>query len=506
MSTRVRFAPAPTGYLHVGSARSALFNWLFARHTGGTMVLRIEDTDAALKTQEYVDAILEPLRWLGIDWDEGPYFQSERRHLHTAAIDKLVAEGRAYHCDLTRDEIDRLAADAGLPRGYHGWSRDRDVADGPGVVVRFRTPDEGVTVVHDVVRGRVEFANAHLEDFVIRRGDGSPTFLIANAVDDHDLAISHVIRGEDLLNTTPKVLLLWEALGYGEPPVYAHLPLLVNEQRKKLSKRRDDVALGDYMARGYLPEAMVNYLATLGWGPPDGVEIRPLAEIVELFELGDVTKASAFFDPRKLDHFNATYIKNLSADEFVERARPFLTGPDVPWRPEAYDEDVVRRLAPEIQQRAVTLSDVVRWVDWLFVDEIDDYDAKAWRKVMVKGRGAARVLDEVARRLADDPFDDPGRLERIVMEVGSDLSEELGARVLSQAPVRVALTGSNVGLPLWEAMTLLGRERTLARLRAARERLGSGPEGTRSDCGSSDGAGSGGGSSDGAGSGGARSG
>ncbi|RMH68847.1 MAG: glutamate--tRNA ligase [Actinomyces sp.] len=473
MSTRVRFAPAPTGYLHVGSARSALFNWLYARHTGGTLVLRIEDTDEALKKQEYVDAILEPLRWLGIDWDEGPYFQSERRHLHTAAIEKLVAEGRAYYCDLTRDEIDRLAADAGLPRGYHGWSRDRHVEDGPGVVVRFRTPDEGTTVVDDVVRGRVEFANANLEDFVIRRGDGSPTFLIANAVDDHDLAISHVIRGEDLLNTTPKVLLLWEALGYGPPPVYAHLPLLVNEQRKKLSKRRDDVALGDYMARGYLPEAMVNYLATLGWGPPDGIEIRPLSEIVELFELEAVTKASAFFDPRKLDHFNAEYIKALPVDEFVERVRPFLTGPDVPWRPEAYDEEVVRRLAPEIQQRAVTLSDVVRWVDWLFVDEITDYDPKAWQKVMVKGRAADRVLDEAIARLADDPFDDPERLEAVVMGIGTDLSEELGARVLSQAPVRVAVTGSNVGLPLWEPLTLLGRERTLARLRAARERLAS---------------------------------
>ncbi|MFQ5557436.1 MAG: glutamate--tRNA ligase [Acidimicrobiales bacterium] len=472
MSTpRVRFAPAPTGFLHVGSARSALFNWLFARHHHGVLVLRIEDTDAALKTQEYVEAIVDPLRWLGIDWDEGPYFQSERRALHDAAVARLVREGRAYFCDLTRDEIERRAEEAGLPRGYHGWSRDRDVADGPGVVVRFRTPDDGVTVIDDVVRGRVEFANDKLEDFVIRRGDGSPTFLIANAVDDHDMGITHVIRGEDLLNATPKVRLLWDALGYGEPPAYAHLPLLVDEARKKLSKRRDDVALSDYMARGYLPEAMVNHLALLGWGPPDGVEIRPIDEIVELFDLATVTKASAFFDPRKLEHINSEYIRNLAVDAFVERARPHLTGEGPPWRAEAFDESVIRALAPEIQQRAVTLADVVRWVDWLFVEEITEYDEKAWNKAMVKGRAAAQVLEEVSARLADDAFDDAARLEATVMGVGDELSERLGAKVMSQAPVRVALTGRNVGLPLWEPMRLLGRRRCLQRLAAARARF-----------------------------------
>ena len=198
---RVRFAPAPTGFLHVGSARTALFNWLFARGRGGEMVLRVEDTDASLKTEAYVDAIIEPLRWLGLDWDSGPLFQSERRDLHSAAIEQLVADNKAYYCDLTRADSDELAAAAGLPPGYHGWSRDRDVADGAGVVVRFQCPDEGETVVEDVVRGRVSFPNESLEDFVIRRGDGSPTFHLANATDDHDMGISHVIRGEDLLNS-----------------------------------------------------------------------------------------------------------------------------------------------------------------------------------------------------------------------------------------------------------------------------------------------------------------
>mgnify|MGYP001815712966 CR=1 FL=1 len=468
---RVRFAPAPTGYLHVGSARSALFNWLFARHHGGDLVLRVEDTDASRTTQEFIDAIVEPLRWLGIDWDEGPVFQSERLDAHRQAIERLVADGRAYYCDLTREDAERLSDEAGLPAGYHGWSRDRGVADGPGVVVRFRAPDDGSTVVDDLVRGRVEFTHDTIEDFVIRRSDGSPTFLVANAVDDHEMGITHVIRGEDLLNTTPKVRLLWDALGLGEPPAYAHLPLLVNEQRKKLSKRRDDVALADYIDRGYLPEAMANYLALLGWGPPDEVEIRPMSEIVELFTLEAVNKAPAMFDQQKLDHVNAEYIRAMSPEEFAERVRPWMTATDVGWPADRYDESVVVALAPEIQQRISRLDEAPGWVAWLFVDAIDEYVEKAWTKAMVKGRAADRVLDDAITALADDAFDDPGRLESTVMGIGDRLTAELDARVMSQAPVRVALTGTNAGIPLWEAMTLLGRDTTVARLRAARDRL-----------------------------------
>lgn len=468
---RVRFAPAPTGYLHVGSARSALFNWLFARHTGGEFVLRVEDTDEAKTTQEYVDAITEPLTWLGLDWDEGPLFQSARRDQHVAAVERLVAEGKAYYCDLSREEIEQRATDAGLPAGYHGWSRDRDVADGPGVVVRFRAPDEGSTVIDDLVRGRVEVAHDTIEDFVIRRGDGSPVFLIANAVDDHDMGITHVIRGEDLLNTTPKVKLLWDALGFGEPPTYAHLPLLVNEQRKKLSKRRDDVALADYVARGYLPEAMRNALALLGWGPKDEVEIRPIDEIIAMFDLADVNKAPAFFDPKKLDHINAEYLKAMTPMEFVEAAEPWLTADDAPYPAANYDRVVALALAEDVQQRVSTLAEAPAWLDWVFADTIDDYDEKAWNKAMVKGKVPDRVLDDIAAALADDDFTDRDRLETTVMGVGNALSEELDARVMSQAPLRVALTGRGAGIPLWEAMTHLGRDVCLARIAAARARL-----------------------------------
>ena len=454
----------------MGSARTALFNWLFARHHGGEMVLRVEDTDAALKTQEYVDAIIEPLQWLGLDWDAGPCFQSERTDAHAASIEQLLAGGAAYFCDLTRAEIEERCAAAGLPAGYHGWSRDRDVADGPGVVVRFRCPDEGTTLVNDIVRGQVSFPNESLEDFVIRRGDGSPTFHLANAVDDYDMGISHVIRGEDLLNTTPRVQLIWQALGYGPPPRYAHLPLLVNAKRQKLSKRRDDVSLDSYRRAGYLPEAMVNYLALLGWGPPDEVEIRPLDEIVTLFDLDAVKPAAAFFDPARLDHINSVYIKALTAHQFADRAEPFLTGADAPWPPERYDRGVVRALAGEIQQRIAHLDEAAVWIDWILRPDVV-YDEKAWNKAIVKGRAAAEVLEVVESRLADDDFTSAERLEAIVMGVGDELTESLGERVRSQPPVRVALTGAGAGLPLWEPMRLLGKDETLRRLHAARARL-----------------------------------
>ena len=396
-STRVRFAPAPTGYLHVGSARSALFNWLYARRTGGTFVLRIEDTNEELKRDEFIDAILEPLQWLGLDWDEGPYFQSERTDLYVGAIEQLVADGKAYFCTMTRDEIDARCEAEGLPSGYHGFSRDAGLPDGDDAVVRFRVPDSGVTVVDDTIRGRVEFENEHLEDFVIRRSDGSPVFLVANAVDDADMGITHVVRGEDLLNTTPKVVMLWEALGYGPTPQYAHLPLLVNEQRKKLSKRRDDVSLGDFRAQGYLPEAMVNHLALLGWGPDDEVEVRPIDEIVAQFDLADVNKGPAFFDTKKLDHINGEYIRMQSPEQFMTDVEPFVTAADVPWPAENYSADVFATLAPEVQTRVAVHSEAPNFIDWVFADEVT-FDEKSWKKGIQKAKMVPEIFDGVLAR------------------------------------------------------------------------------------------------------------
>ncbi|HJM27258.1 MAG TPA: glutamate--tRNA ligase family protein, partial [Acidimicrobiales bacterium] len=253
MTPRVRFAPSPTGFLHVGSARTALFNWLFARSTGGTYVLRVEDTDAERNRPELTQSLLAELEWLGLDWDEGPLYQSERLDRHREVVDDLLARGLAYLCDADNTEVEGSSITDGL-------------------AVRFRMPTGQTVEFEDIVRGEVSFSTDDLEDFVIWRSNGSPMFLLANAVDDADMGITHAIRGEDLLSGVPKVLLLLDALG-APHPTYAHLPLLVNEQRKKLSKRRDDVSIADYRERGYLAEAMVNYLALLGWGPPDDVEI-----------------------------------------------------------------------------------------------------------------------------------------------------------------------------------------------------------------------------------------
>jgi len=338
----------------VGSARSALFNWLYAEATGGEMILRIEDTDAALRKPEFIDAIVKPLSTLGITWTEGPYYQSQRQQFHVDAVEQLVASGSAYFCNLTRDEADALAAEAGLPSGYHGWSRDKGIEDG--------------------------------------------------AVDDADMGITHVIRGEDLLNTTPKIMLLWDALDLGEKPQYAHLPLLVNAQRKKLSKRRDDVSLMEFLSKGYLPEAMVNHLALLGWGPPDDKEIRPIEEIISLFKLENVNKGSAFFDVTKLDHINGDYIRALDVDDFIAKAEPFVYGLDteIPWDTADYKPEVFALVAADVQQRVNVLSEIPRFIEWLFVDEVSyDLESKAWNKAMRKGKMIPEILDGLIEAFAE---------------------------------------------------------------------------------------------------------
>ncbi|MDZ7678867.1 MAG: glutamate--tRNA ligase [Acidimicrobiales bacterium] len=469
---RVRFSPAPTGYLHVGGARSALFNWLYARHTGGTFIVRVEDTDTDRSTAELTEAVLDALRRLGLDWDE-THHQSARFDLYRDAAERFLADGLAYRCDCTQEAVKARADERGGPPGYDGYCRDRDVAPGDGVVVRFRTPDDGVTAWDDVIRERVEFENRHLEDFVIVRSNGVPMFLLANAVDDIDMGITHVIRGEDLVNTTPKVLLLREALGHPEPPVYAHLPLIVNEARKKLSKRRDDVNIADYLDRGFLPEAMLNYLATLGWGAPDGVEIRPLSEIVELFELADIGKSPAAFDLKKLSHFNGEYLRALPVDEFVVRARPWVTAGEVPWAPDRFDPSAFERLAPLVQERCRTLGEVPELIDWLFLDDPPD-DPDSWNKEMGKAHAAA-VLDS-----AIDSVESAGEwtaeVVRSIVEQAAHDADLVGAEgnpqlAKAQAPVRVATLGRSKGLPLFESLELLGRDETLRRLQAARTRL-----------------------------------
>jgi len=463
VTIRVRFSPAPTGYLHVGGARTALFNWLYARHVGGTFVLRIEDTDAAMSREELIEGIQRSLRWLGIDWDEGPHRQSERVGIYADAVSRLLAAGDAYHCRCSREEVDARTKGGATP-GYDGWCRDRGLTSG---AVRFRSPDEGRTVVSDLIRGDVVFEHTTIEDFVVQRTDGSAVFLLANAVDDLDMGITHVIRGEDLLPATPKVLLLRAALGGTDVPVFAHLPLIVNEKRQKLSKRRDDVAVEEYRERGYLPDAMRNYLALLGWSPSGDDEIVPVERMVAEFDVVDVKPSPAFFDVKKLEAINGEYIRALPVATFVRDSLPWLEL-DPPWPPERFDLSVFERVAPLIQERVRVLSEVPAMVDFLFLEE-PAVDPAAWEKAVARPPAAPALLDGALADYEGCAWD-PAALH----EATAALAERNGLKLAkAQAPIRVAVTGRTVGFPLFESLHVLGRERTLTRLRRAKERLSS---------------------------------
>ncbi|MEV0134687.1 glutamate--tRNA ligase [Dactylosporangium sp. NPDC050688] len=462
-AVRVRFAPSPTGMFHVGNARSLLFNWVLARQSGGTMVLRIEDTDTARNRPEWVQGILDAMAWLGAGPEEyeGPLFQSDYVQHHQAAIDRLLAADRAYYCDCTRDQV--IARTGSDHKGYDGFCRMRGLAGGEGRALRFKTPDEGTTVVVDLVRGKPAFENALIEDFVIARGDGSPVFLLANVVDDMVMGITHVIRAEEHLPNAPKQQLLWEALG-AEPPVWAHAPILVNERRQKLSKRRDRVAMEDFRAEGYLAEAMRNYLMLLGWAPSGDREIIPWEDIVTEFRLEDVNPSPAFFDVKKLRAFNGDYIRALSVAEFIEACQPWLRSTDAPWLPEAYDEATFEAVAELAQTRIALLSEVVPMVDFLFLDE-PPHDDAAWAKAM---NGDARgLLDAVVQAYQSIEWTAEA-LKAALEAIGAERGLKLGK---AQAPVRVAVTGRTVGLPLFESIEVLGRDRTLARLQSAISRL-----------------------------------
>lgn len=463
---RVRFAPSPTGYLHIGGARTALFNWLFARQQGGEFVLRIEDTDAERSRPELIDIIFRSLEWLGLDWDGVPVHQSERGAMHREAVETLLQNGSAYWCSCTPEEVKARAEARGGTPGYDGYCRERSLGAGEGHVVRFRVPDSGVTAFDDLIRGTVSFENAVLEDFVIQRSNGTPMFHLANAVDDADQGITHVIRGEDLINVTPKVLLIREALATPGQLIFAHLPLIVNEKRQKLSKRRDDVSVGDYIDRGYLAEAMVNYLATLGWGPPDGIEIRPLAEIVDLFRITDVNKSGAFFDVKKLQHFNGEYIRDLSVPQFVNKSTRWLYE-ETPWAPDRFDIATFEVMAPLVQERVKLLSEVPGYVDFLFVSD-PETDEDSWQKVMVKGSDLASDVLHHALAAFETCEWTAATIEPALFSYAEEHELSKGK---VQAPVRVAVTGRTVGPPLFESLEVLGREETLRRLQLAKGRL-----------------------------------
>jgi len=464
---RYRFAPSPTGFFHVGGARTALYNWALTLREGGVFVLRIEDTDESRNQPQWTQGIIDALAWLGIDKNhpqfEGPYFQSANAAEHVAAAMRLYDQGKAYFCDLTPDQVQERAKASGKP-GYDGFSRDRGLEPGPGRVLRFRVP-EGETVVHDLVRGEVKFDNATIEDFVLLRGNGSPMFLLANVVDDQLMNITHVVRAEEHLPNTPKQQMLWWALG-SEPPTWAHVPVLVNEQRKKLSKRRDKVAVEQYREEGILADAMINYLMTLGWAPQGETEIVPWQRIVDEFRLEDVNHSPAFFDIQKLLAFNGEYIRKLSVDQFVEACQPVLHADNLPWRAESFDPATFRAMAELVQTRVAVLAEVPSMVDFFFVDE-PIIDEAAWVKA-TKDEWSRDVLVEALAGFTQTNWS-AETLKAALEAVGEARGLKLGK---TQAPIRVAVTGRSVGPPLFESLEVLGAAKVTQRLQSAIARLG----------------------------------
>ena len=477
---RVRFAPSPTGYLHVGGARTALFNWLFARRHGGTFVLRIEDTDAERSSTDMVDGILDGMRWLGLDWDEGPlvggplgpYFQSERIDRHRAAAQRLVDSGRAYYCYCTTEELKgkREAAE----RAGGAWRYDRTCAGltpdeiaandraGKPRAVRFRVPD-GLTRFDDLVHGPIEFDGAHIEDFVLLRSDGQPTYQLSVMSDDVEMRITHVIRGDDHISNTPKQILLYRALD-APVPAFAHVPLILGPDKKRLSKRHGATSVTEYARQGYMPEAMTNFLALLGWSPgATDQELFSRAGLVESFDLGGISGGNAVFNPEKLDWFNQQHIQRLAPDEVARRVQPALASAGL-WDDalvgdrHAWFFAVLELLKPRVKK----LDDIVEVGRFFFVD-VPEYDAAAVDKHLRPEGIAAhlRALDDAFGALATfDSASTEAALRTVADATG------VKAATLIHA-VRVAVTGRTASPGLFEVLSLLGRERTRARLAAA---------------------------------------
>jgi glutamyl-tRNA synthetase len=437
---RVRFAPSPTGALHIGGARTALYNWLLARGGGGTLVLRIEDTDRERSTPENVEHILEALDWLEIDYDEGPISQVARSERHQEVLQRLLDEGHAYRSGATAEDVKAFKAEHGADRGFRGEPQD-------GGAVRLRVPDEGATVVHDVIRGDTTFAHVHLDDPVIARADGSVLYNFAVAVDDLDAGITHVVRGEDHLSNTPKQLLVLEALG-GSPPVYAHLPLLHGPDGKKLSKRHGAASVQELRDAGYLPEAVRNYLALLGWGDPDDETILSTQQLIERFSLERVSRNPAQFDELKLRWLNGRYLRALEADDLTARL-------------EAYTGREGLHDAVEISREKVqTLADFWPLAGFVFDGPGDD---PAAREKWLDADGRAALADVHAALEPVDPF----TLESVQSALeGVVAARDAKPRQVFQ-PIRVALAGTAVSPGIFETLTVLGRDESLARIERA---------------------------------------
>jgi len=502
---RVRYAPSPTGYPHVGNIRTALFNWLFARHSGGSFIVRIEDTDVNRKVEGAVEAILDGLRWLGIAWDEGPevggncgpYLQSQRLDFYHKAARHLVESGHAYPCYCSEERLARMRAEMAKrkdsTRSYDRHCRNLSLAErakleaqGIKSVVRFKTPLEGETRFSDLIKGEVVFDNSTLDDFVLLKSDGYPTYHLANVVDDHLMEITHIMRADEWLSSTPRHVLLYDALGY-RPPLFAHLPMILGEDRSKLSKRHGATSIIEYRHQGYLPQAMMNFLALLGWSLDDRTELFTKDELIRHFSIERISKTSAIFSLNKLNWMNGVYIRKMSHEELAEHLLPFLERdlPESVKRP--ISREYVIRVAPLIQERLTTLAEAAELSKFFFLKpepqiispsgipsagafgapDILVYDANLLLGKKLTKEDVMRSLEASRALLKDLPFETP-RLEHALRQLASDLGLKTGDFF---GLMRVAITGRTAAPPLFQTMVVLGKERCLKRIEAALNKI-----------------------------------
>ena len=481
---RTRFAPSPTGFPHVGNIRTALFAWLFARHNGGSFIVRIEDTDVARTVEGAVKTILNSLRWLGLDWDEGPevegnygpYFQSQRLDKYHEVAQQLVSQGDAYYCYCSPQRLKEMRAEQTRlkqPPGYDRRCRElsqpeRSLKEAEDItpVVRFKTPLEGQTRFNDLIWGDVVFENNTIDDFVMLKSDGYPTYHLANIVDDHLMEISHVIRAEEWLSSTPRHVLMYQALGF-EPPNFAHLPMLLGSDRSKLSKRHGAVSITEYYQQGYLPEAMINFLALLGWSLDDKTEVLSRQELIDNFSLGRVSRTAAIFNGDKLNWMNGVYIRSLTADEFFEAAEPYLMMDRAAGQAVISAEEYVRNILPLVQERAKTLVEVTELTQFFFVEELDYAPDQLIGKKMSQ-ESTTEALRTAQPRLEQLKVFDNESLEALLRPLAVELGLKTGQLF---GALRVAVTGRTAAPPLFQTMAVLGKERCLKRIETALDKL-----------------------------------
>jgi glutamyl-tRNA synthetase len=455
-----RFPPSPTGTLHIGGARTALFNWLFARHHRGKFILRIEDTDLVRSTDESIKAILDSMEWLELEWDEGPYYQMKRLDVYRAYLDKLLGSGHAYYCECTPEDLERRrqeALSAGRKPKYDGRCRDRGLGPGPHRVIRFRCPQSGTTVLNDLIKGPIFFDNSELDDLVLERSDNIPTYNFAVVVDDISMHITHVIRGDDHVPNTPRQILIYQALD--EPlPQFAHVPMILGQDRTRLSKRHGATSVMAYEEMGFLPEALINYLVRLGWSHGDQ-EIFSREELIAYFSLDNVGKSPGVFDPEKLLWLNAHYLKERSAESLVVLLRPFLADRGYPDKPDAYLIKAIRTLQPR-SHTLVEMADAMKF----YLEPAVTYDPVAAGKLFVPGM-AEPFKHLIVALEALEVFDEhsiEGAFQQVVQTLGLKLGK------IAQ-PARLALTGTTVSPGLFEIIDVLGKDTVLARLRDAQD-------------------------------------